>query len=265
MPEIWDKLHQYSRIDGKAKTIPFIRKTVGPRKDAVYARTCINLDTGNVLEDKRLMIDLTEEERNVPITDFYGNKRHARIRTILYYDPKWYKPTGRFVDGRWTRFYAGSRNPGVWPEIWQEIAKEQQEKTIEAFKKAKKGVFSDNHQRLAWETDVAAAAPAKKFKIGKMPLKNQTVGDGVAAADGQKYGKKKFIQPFGMQSQQHRDKISLAAVPWKIFCDKTTWCGSYGDGVVVNPGCLGKAAVARPVTKQELANTPKAQAALQKE
>jgi hypothetical protein len=110
---IWEKLREYARVDTKSKTFQFTRKTRGPDPKSVYARTTINLDTGHILEERAIMLGKSQAELHAPLPSHYGHKLHSRLKTILYYDPNWQKPSGRFVDGRWTRYYAGSTNPGV--------------------------------------------------------------------------------------------------------------------------------------------------------
>ncbi len=106
------------------------------------------MDTGHILEERAIMLGKSQAELHAPLPSHYGHKLHSRLKTILYYDPNWQKPSGRFVDGRWTRYYAGSTNPGVWPEIWQFTPKKDKEKTIEQFKQMKRGVYADGDNSM---------------------------------------------------------------------------------------------------------------------
>ena len=65
------------------------------------------------------------------------------MRTILYYDPLWVKPTHHWVDGRLTR-YRKSTNPGMWPEIWQALSPKWKAYWIERYKEEKRGVYAEH-------------------------------------------------------------------------------------------------------------------------
>ena len=63
----WASMLEFVRFDKKTANFHLSRKTKGPPEEAIFARTTIDLMNHNVIEGRRLLSDMSEDERLGPL------------------------------------------------------------------------------------------------------------------------------------------------------------------------------------------------------
>ena len=115
------KIQEYAFITKKAPRYQGSPSWGGVKMDAVLARTTIDMDTGNILEDREVLVGRNDAHIFAKIKWPQKRKVSGKIRTIRYFDPGYKTPDYRNIDGKWYRTRRGSMNPGLDPESWSRM------------------------------------------------------------------------------------------------------------------------------------------------
>ena len=108
---------------------------------AVLARTTIDAETGEILEDRAIMVGAGEKKSNGTRPGITAECPTMRTVTTLWYDPEYRKPKGSWFMGRYFRAYSGSGTPGLWPELRKRANDVERARIIAVWKAQKLGAF----------------------------------------------------------------------------------------------------------------------------
>ena len=97
-PEV--KIREYKFTTNKASRYQGSPSWGGPKMDAVLARTTIDMETGNLLEDREVLIGRNDAHIFAKIEWPQKRKVSGKIRTTLHFDPENKTPYYRNIDGK---------------------------------------------------------------------------------------------------------------------------------------------------------------------
>ena len=123
----------WERVDKKATRFVFTKSRNSQKSQAVLALTVQNLDTLEYYEDKLVVLGLKIAELTKPLP-LQAPHKTCQLRTVLYYDPDFDKPSGYWHMGHCIRYYKDSNNPGLPSTFWSGLGKKQQDSLITQFK-----------------------------------------------------------------------------------------------------------------------------------
>ena len=79
-------------------------------------------------------------------------------------NPDFKKPKGSWLFGKYVRAYAGSANPGLWPDLWKRASDVERARILQVWKHEKLGIFADPkgtpNAELLQQIGTEDAAPA---------------------------------------------------------------------------------------------------------
>ena len=202
--DIWSRLHSFERTDKKATHFQLSRKTRGPPVDSIIARTTIDLDDDIVLEDKRILRGLPEDDKIKELPTGKRKRKWRNIHTILYYDPTLIKKTQDIeFFGTKTRKYTGTNNPGVHSYLWSKAnTPAKQQELHEYCKREKIGIYAKSEEEIAKDVEMQPAV------VGVGPFRG-TLTDYSAVSDISVPAKRKKKKASKTAGQNGRDSPDI--------------------------------------------------------